>query len=125
MYMILFVLHDTTKLHDILRAWDQAGVTGITILASTGLARVKLHHSILEDMPLLPSLEDFFRNEENLNRTLFTIVESEDLVDLVVRVTEEITGDLNLPQTGVLAVLPVDRAYGLNRKNGNEENSSR
>ena len=41
MYMILFVLHDTSKEEDILDAWDSVGVTGITILPSTGLARVK------------------------------------------------------------------------------------
>ncbi len=116
MYLILFVLHDISKEEDILHAWDAAGVTGMTILASTGLARVKEQRGLFEDMPLIPSLEDFLANEENTNRTFFTIVEDEELADRVVNATQAITGDLNLPNTGVLAVLPVARAYGLNRK---------
>ena len=37
MFMILFVLHDPEKLDDILTAWEEAGVSGVTILPSTGL----------------------------------------------------------------------------------------
>lgn len=53
---------------------------------------------------------------ENQNRTLFTIVATEEWVDKVIAATQAITGDLNLPNTGFLVVLPVIRAYGLDRK---------
>jgi len=33
----------------------------------------------------------------------------------VIKATENLVGDLNLPNTGILTVLPVSRAYGLDR----------
>jgi len=32
-----------------------------------------------------------------------------------VAATQKVTGDLNLPNSGILSVLPVVRSYGLNR----------
>ncbi len=112
MYLILFILHDPEKLEQVLTAWEDAGVGGITILASTGLGRMKMNSALRDDLPLIPSLHDIISHEENLNRTLLTMVNGEAMVDKVVAVTEEITGQLALPNTGVLAVLPVARLYG-------------
>ncbi len=116
MYMILFVLHDTELSRQIMEAWQEAGVNGVTILPSTGLARVK-EALLRDDMPLIPSFEDIMNHtDEVLNRTFMTIVKDDALVDRVVAATESITGDLNLPNTGILAVIPLSRVYGLNRK---------
>lgn len=125
MYMVLFVLHDTSKLDQILDAWNAAGVAGITVYLSTGLARMRNRRALWGEVPLIPSLEDFVRHEENTNRTLITIVETDELVDKVVEATQKITGDLNLPHTGMLAVLPVARAYGLNRREDENANFNR
>ena len=116
MYMIYFVLHDPNRLKDILEAWEKAGVGGITILLSTGLKRLKANDVLREDLPLIPSLEDLVRQEERLNRTLFTVVKDDEMVEKVVQATQSITGDLNNPNTGILTVLPVVKAYGLDRK---------
>ncbi len=112
MYMILFVLHDTGLLEDILNAWEEVNVGGVTIYASTGLRRMKHYHGFRDDLPLLPSLSDILSHEENLNITLMTLVATDEMVDRVVDATVKITGDLNKPNTGVLAVLPVARLYG-------------
>ncbi len=116
MYMILFVLHDPACLDAVLNAWDGAGVSGITVLPSTGLARFRAKGAWRDDLPLIPSLEDFHEHIENLNRTLITIVKDDEMVDKVVSATESVVGDLDLPNTGILAVLPLNRAFGLNRK---------
>jgi len=60
----------------------------------------------------MPSSSDIISYEENLNRTLMTLVPTDEMVDKVVEATIRITGDLNKPNTGVLAVLPVARLYG-------------
>ena len=112
MYMILFVLHDTGLLEDILNAWEETNVGGVTIFASTGLRRMKHLHAFRDDLPLLPSLSDILSHEESLNRTLMTLVPTDELVDKVVAATEKITGPLSKPNTGVLAVLPIARLYG-------------
>lgn len=115
MYMIFFVLHNPELLEQVLNAWEEAGVGGVTILPSTGLARIRAKGTWRDDIPLFPSLEDFQEHLQNLNRTLITIVENDAMVDKVVAATQRVTGDLNLPNTGILSVLPVVRSYGLNR----------
>jgi hypothetical protein len=116
MYLILLVLHDPGFCEAVLNAWENAGVKGVTILASTGLERHRKKRSLMDDIPLFPSLENFFSGEEFSNRTIFSIVEDDVLVDKIVEISQDIIGDFNLPNTGILAILPVIRTYGLNRK---------
>lgn len=119
MYFVLFVLHDTSKLDELLDAWDAAGVKGITILASTGMQRMRdQRNGLREDMPLIPRLEDFLRQDENTNRTLFTIVPDMNTADRVIQATESVVGGLNEPHSGIIAVLPVEKAVGLERRSG-------
>ncbi len=114
--MVWFVLHDAGLLSDVLNAWKKAGVLGVTIIASTGLRRLEESNALRDDIPLIPSLEDLLGDEETLNRTLFSIVESDEMVDKVVQATEAVVGDLDKPNTGILCVFPMSRVYGLNRK---------
>lgn len=116
MYMIFFVLHDPMKLDDVLSAWDKAGVTGVTILPSTGMARRREKGIWVDEIPLIPSLLDFKEFDEKTNRTLVTIVKDDEMVAKVVQATESVTGDLDLPNTGILTVLPISQAYGLYRR---------
>jgi nitrogen regulatory protein PII len=114
--MVWFVLHDAGLLSDVLSAWKESGVQGITILPSTGLRRLEESNALRDDIPLIPSLEDLLGDEETLNRTLFSIVENDEMVDRVVKATEAVVGDLDKPNTGILCVFPISRVFGLNRK---------
>jgi nitrogen regulatory protein PII len=116
MHLILFVLNNPDQLDDTINAWEEAGVGGITILASTGMARVRGRAALRDDLPLIPSLENFQDYFECLNRTLFTIVDSDEMVDKVIEATQRVTGDLNKPETGILVTLPVGRHLGIFRK---------
>jgi len=116
MYMIIFVLHDPALLNDVLNAWDAAGAKGVTILPSTGLKRLQNRDVLREDMPLIPSIEDLVQQGERLNRTLFTIVDDDEMVDKIVDATQSVTCNLDLPNTGILTVLPTARVYGLQRR---------
>jgi nitrogen regulatory protein P-II 1 len=117
MFMILFVLHDPDQITAVLSAWEECGVSGVTILPSTGLGRFRNKVALQDDFPLIPSLNDLLQHEEAMNRTLFSVVDSQAMVDRVVNATQSVTGDLDLPNTGILLVLPVVQAYGLHRKN--------
>jgi len=116
MFFVLFVLHDVGACDDVLTAWDEAGVSGITILPSTGLARMRQKWGLRDDIPLFPTLADISSHEERLNRTFFTIVNDEATVDKIVAATENVVGNLDEPDTGILVVMPIMKAYGLNRK---------
>jgi nitrogen regulatory protein PII len=115
MPLVLFVLSDPEKLEDVLSAWETAGASGATILASTGLGRLRQNSLLREDMPLIPSLEDIFRHEETSSRTLFTLVEDDATVEKVIEATQKVVGDLSQPNSGILMVLPVSRVVGLKK----------
>lgn len=115
-YFILHVLHDQEKLEQMLAAWSETGVKGITVLQSIGSKRITEQVGLREDLPLLPTLNSLFETGETLNRTLFSVVEGEELMEKVIARTEEIAGDLNLPGSGILVVLPIMKALGLNRE---------
>lgn len=111
-HMILLVLDDVNQCSTILEAWEAQGVGGITILESTGLGRVK-KLGIRDDMPLMPSLSRLLQSREERHRTLFTVVETEEMVDRMIAATEEIIGNMEDPNNGVIFVLPVSRVKGL------------
>jgi len=115
MYFILLVLHNIDLLEEVLAAWESAGAGGVTVLPSIGYAKIKDKRSLREDFPLIPGLSDVIENENDQNRTLLSIVKTEEVKDRVIAVTREVVGDLNLPDTGILAVMPVRQAFGLDR----------
>ena len=116
MYLILFVLNDPDRLEDLLIAWEEKGIQGATVLFSTGLGRIRELDGWRDDMPLIPSLRDFYEIPENMNRTVFTIVKDEAQIDAVVAATKKVTGELDEQETGLLLVLPVMQAYGVNKR---------
>jgi hypothetical protein len=112
MKMILFVLHDATKVQDLLKAWKGVGASGATVLFSTGMGRVIQKDTLRDDLPLMPSLSDFYIQSEELSRTIFTVI-NDDLVEPIIALTEQIAGDLDIPGNGILVVLPIEKVRGL------------
>lgn len=121
-HMILLILDDINQCSSILEAWEAERVGGVTILESTGLGRVR-KLSIRDDIPLMPSLSRLLQNREERHRTLFTVVEGEEMVDKVIAATESVLGDLEQAQNGVLFVLPVSRVRGLKGGQQRAQNS--
>ncbi len=114
MYLILFVLDDPDKLGKLLDSWEEAGAGGATVLVSTGLHRLS-SGGFRDDIPLMPSLDDFYKRIEDYHRTLFTIVKDDVALEKIVAATQRIVGDLNNPNTGILVVLPTAQVYGLDK----------
>ncbi len=121
MYMILFVLNDPDQLEKILDAWEEAGVSGITVLPSTGLGRIRQKEGLRDDVPLIPSLEDFYHHEADISHTLFTLIKDETLAQKVLQATEAIVGRLDEPGNGILAVIPTVQVHGLIKRASNGE----
>jgi nitrogen regulatory protein P-II 1 len=121
MSLILFVLHDPEKLRELLDAWKEAGVTGATVLFSTGLGRLHRSVALSDDLPLMPSLEDFLPKVEHLSRTVFSMIDDDKIVERIIAATERVVGDLNQPDRGLLMVLPVERVFGLRHPNQSNE----
>jgi len=115
MFMIMLILNDADYCQEILDAWDAAGAPGVTVLASTGLGHIRSRQGLHDDLPLMPSLKDFLEQGENMHRTLISIIQDRETVDRIIKATHDELGDLNRPNTGILVILPVLEAYGLNR----------
>jgi hypothetical protein len=115
MFLVLFVLHNPDFLEEVLGAWEAQGAHGATVLFSTGLGRIRQKSGIRDDIPLMPSLDDFYETPESFSRTLFATVPDRALADALVTATRRVIGNLEDPETGVLMVLPVLEAYGLQK----------
>jgi hypothetical protein len=107
MFMIMFVLDDSTYLDQILEAWKSIQISGVTIIESTGLYRRLKKH-----IPLRYTFGNE-QQEENGNITLFAIVKDETIIEKCLQKTELIVGDLNLPNTGVFAAWPLTIVKGV------------
>jgi nitrogen regulatory protein PII len=113
-FQVVFVLDNPDQCRDILDAWENAGIRGVTILESSGLGRVR-RAGIRDDLPLIPSLSDIFLNKETQHRTLFTVVKSQSQIEAIVKATKSVVGDLEQPDTGFLFVVPVSQVYGISK----------
>lgn len=113
--LVILVLNDPVKSHDVLDAWWTAGVSGTTLFESRGLSHVVGQAEAREDLPLFPSLRNLLSSREEPHLTLMAAVPDDFDVDRLVSVTEAITGVLDDPETGILLIVPVRRAWGLRR----------
>lgn len=114
-YLVVLIMNDPANCPALLDAWEAAGVKGITILNSSGLGRVR-NNGMRDDLPLMPSLGDLFKQEEVYHRMLMSVVDNQEMVDCLVKISQDITGDLEEPYTGFLFVVPVVQAVGLGRQ---------
>jgi nitrogen regulatory protein P-II 1 len=115
MFIVLLVLNDPELTDLLLESWEEAGVSGVTILRSSGLGRTRRRIELRDDIPLIPSLKSLIESEETYSRTLFSVVPDEALVDRLIAATTKVVGDLSQPGTGLLAVIPVARVLGLDK----------
>ena len=109
--LLVLVLDNAELLHDVLNAWEEAGVPGATVLESTGLRRVTAMFG-RDDMPLVPSLRDLQAHEQDAHRTIFSVLDDDAIVDKAIAATESVVGDLSQPHSGILFVMPVTRVVG-------------
>lgn len=107
MYMVLFVLDDPNRLAEVLAAWEKAGITGVTILESTGMSRMR-QRQMIPMRYIWPVVE-----REVSHLTLLAIVADETHVETCLREAEGVVGDLSEPHTGILAAWPVPIVKGL------------
>lgn len=111
--LVSLVVHDPGRVNEVVRAWLEAGVTGMTLLDSSGLGRHVREHELRDDLPLFPSLRKVLEGEEHHSRLLFSVVRDDFDIDRLIAATEHVLGPLDRPDSGILFVLPVVRAVGL------------
>jgi nitrogen regulatory protein PII len=111
MHMLFFVLDDPARLDEVLDAWDAIGVTGVTIIESSGINRRKRARQV--GTPFMAGINRLMSSQQESHYTLITIVKGEEVVSKCITAVEEIVGDLNLPNSGVLAAWPLPMVKGV------------
>lgn len=112
--MVVVVMPDIDKCRDVLDAWEKHGVSGVTVVESLGLHKIRQMRAARDDLPLIPSLRHLMESEEYHHRTAFVVVDDDfDLDGLIEATREAIGGDFDAPNSGILFVVPVARAFGM------------
>jgi len=114
-YLVVLIIDNLDLCHPVLDAWEAEGVTGVTILESSGLGRTRRAGLRRDDYPLMLSLRDILQSKERHHRTLLSVVESEDKIETLARAAESIIGDLNQSHTGLMFVVELFKVYGLQK----------
>jgi nitrogen regulatory protein P-II 1 len=110
--LLVLVLDQIEKFPELVRAWEEIGVPGVTVLESAG-SRKLMDHASRDDVPLIPSLRSLMEGGESHNRTLFTVIEDEAVLERAIQAAERVVGDFMQPHTGILFVVAVARTFGV------------
>jgi len=112
-HLISLVIHDMDKVDAVVHAWLEAGISGLTLMDTSGLSHHVGRAGLRDDLPVFPSVRKMLESTEMHNRLLFTVVADEFDIEALIRRTEQVTGSLDRPGTGILFVTPVTRVVGL------------
>ncbi len=93
--LVVAVLPNLDRCQEVLSTWERMGVTGVTILESIGLHRLKQAFARRDDLPLIPSLRHLTESEEYHHRTVFVVLGDEFDIDRFLADTEASVGDFN------------------------------
>lgn len=110
MYVLVMVLDDTAHLNAVLEAWQRAGVGGVTILESTGLNRVLMRH---RPQAAYAGFSQIFGSGQVGHNTLFAVINDVATAEAAVAATEQVTGPLAGPDTGIMFLVPLVKAWGV------------
>jgi len=109
--LLLVILHNTSLLPDLLKVWREIGVPGTTILKSAGGHRT---HTWLSRVGL-GAINNLFEAREVQTRTLIAVFDDEELLAQAIAEAERIVGGFDQPHSGIILVLPISQAIGLQK----------
>lgn len=110
MYLLFLVLNKTECLNRILESFLKIGIKGATVVDSIGMGQAFREC----ESPVIGGLRSLVFNQcRPSNKTIFSVVESKEKVELAIGEIEKIIGPLGKPGTGILFAFPLDIVKGL------------
>lgn len=112
MQLMFLIIKRTELVDDIMKALASIGVHGGTAIDSVGMAK---SISTMDNLPTIGFLREMLKGEDpsKKGKTIFFAVQDEQ-VDAAKEAILKITGDLSLPNAGVLFAVPITFALGMN-----------
>ena len=114
MQLYVLVLNKTELLEPLFEAMLEKGISGATVLDSTGMMRV-LSDDENVDLPMLGLFRHVFSPERRASKTVFIVLPDEQ-VSVLSELIDQVTGGLDQPDTGIAFAMPVSFLKGLNKK---------
>ena len=109
MKLMVIILNKVEVLDELLQAFAENGISGATILSSTGMARELMNED--SDVNFLGSLRALLNPEREENKTVLAVLKDDQVADAR-KAASEVLGDLIKPDTGILFTVPVDFIEG-------------
>jgi nitrogen regulatory protein PII len=110
MYAIMFVLDNPNILDKVLEAWKDAGISGVTIIESTGIHKRTIQK---QHIPMRFQYAPLSVGVEEGNITLFTVIHDKEMIQVCEKATESVVGNLEQPDTGILFAWPLEYVKGV------------
>lgn len=109
MHALFIVLNQVDYLDEILVNFVEAGVGGATILDSQGMAGAIVGNK--KAAPFLGILKNILDDCKPYNKTIFTVLESEELLEKIVALIRNILGEDAKQGAGFMFSIPLGKVY--------------
>lgn len=108
--LLILVIDEEEHTPDILAAWEDAGVPGVTLVDSTGSRHE--HDDSRDDLPFVVSLRSVLEKKEKRTQLLFSVIESEAVCEKAVEAVLKIIPDFAHGHRGIMFTMPVLKTWG-------------
>lgn len=108
--LLLIVINKIEKFDELLEAFLDKGLSGATIISSTGMVSELGKH--MENFPIFGSIRYMIDLERKESKTIFMALKDEQ-VEPAKKIVREVIGDLSKPDTAVLFTFPILTAEGI------------
>ncbi|MFH1514488.1 MAG: hypothetical protein ABIG42_03415 [bacterium] len=112
MYLLIAFMSETEKANNLIHKMKENGFNGGTLFDGVGLKKIipKIY-----DVPLVASLHSIFKEDGEMSKVLFCVVENMEEVHQLTDIIEELVGDLHNPSTGLVIAHKLDFVKGYDR----------
>lgn len=114
MYVLFIVLNEVSKLDEVLERFMQVGVRGATVLDSQGMGGAMMHGSN-KSIPFFGSLRTLMDNARPYNKTIFTVLDSEEMVEKTVEAVRDVCEGQDPVGLGFMFSVPIGKVYGMSK----------
>lgn len=114
MYVLFIVLNQVNQLDEILERFVKVGVKGATVLDSQGMGGAMVHGPN-RNIPLFGSFRTLMDSARPYNKTIFTVLDSEELMEKTVAAVQDVLSDQSPQGLGFMFSVPIGKIYGMCR----------
>ena len=102
MYLLFAVIENEDLLDDLITGWMDLGISGATVIETTGALQLITQH-----IPIFAGLRSLTSGGGRHNKTIFTAVQNEELLNSAVSFLEDLCNKTEKPHQGVYFAAPL------------------